>query len=566
MADASRPTPSAPASQSGAVTRPGGAIKQRYSTVAGSASSSSSNEGLDSILGPGLLPGVLPAIPDGVRGPVLSLPDKDARTNAATATYAAGVRAFAAQAVAFYFRAPAKAFFRTRVDYLAHVRDLIRQQHELQTSSGGGTPVKTSQNGAARPATGSVVSQVRAWLRMTPPFVLSSAIRHYGWRVVPEQALPPFVANLGAGAVLYTAYLAVLAQLHAESGRASRRVYPPPEPWQTGLAGGAAGAIQSVVAAPLDAVVARYEKHYHAGANLGWQGLLESEGGNGAATAGGRRPKSIIAFGSEKLREIGVRGIFAGWGLSFTKDTLGNALFFGVFEYVKAQSYYRFVTWYYGSLDEDTVVVLSQKRPRQGVEKAKGLHTSTYDGREAGGGITGPSRQQTPKMPTIITPHYAIEPMFLLLAGITASVTQQVVIHPLTHVQVEHWERLEAIDEHAKAVREGTAPRSVTSASSTTTTPGTQPPQRMTWRTWRWGMLGAYSRAYAETWAVCKAEAAASGLGLRRWLYRGFLWNTVRQVPSTSAGLIIFELVRRKYGFGGDKVRISRDGYDILLD
>src|SRR3954468_19230119 len=43
---------------------------------------------------------------------------KDPRTNAATGTSAAGVRAFTAQAVAFYFRAPVKAFFRTRVDYL----------------------------------------------------------------------------------------------------------------------------------------------------------------------------------------------------------------------------------------------------------------------------------------------------------------------------------------------------------------------------------------------------------------------------------------------------------------
>ena len=77
---------------------------------------------------------------------------------------------------------------------------------------------------------------------------------------------------------------------------------------------------------------------------------------------------------------------------------------------------------------------------------------------------------------------------------------------------------------------------------------------------WRW-----YRDAYRTTWAECAAEARAAGLHMRQWLYRGFWWNTVRQVPSTSAGLIIFELVRRKYGFGGDQVRISRDGYDILL-
>lgn len=38
------------------------------------------------------------------------------RNNAATGASAAGVRALSAQMIAFYFRAPIKAFFRTRVE------------------------------------------------------------------------------------------------------------------------------------------------------------------------------------------------------------------------------------------------------------------------------------------------------------------------------------------------------------------------------------------------------------------------------------------------------------------
>jgi hypothetical protein len=53
--------------------------------------------------------------------------------------------------------------------------------------------------------------------------------------------------------------------------------------------------------------------------------------------------------------------------------------------------------------------------------------------------------------------------------------------------------------------------------------------------------------------------------GWRSWLYRGFILNTMKQVPSTSAGLIVFELVRRKYGSQIEAVRIEKDGYDILL-
>jgi hypothetical protein len=234
------------------------------------------------------------------------------------------------------------------------------------------------------------------------------------------------------------------------------------------------------------------------------------------------------AFSAAKLREIGVRGVFSGFGLSFLKDSFGSAVFFSVFEYVKAQGYYNFVRWYYGSLSGDAVVLLSRKRP----------------GPREGLGIAS----EEPEMPTIIRPHYAIEPAFLLLAGMGASVTQQVVLHPLSHVQAEHWERLEGLDAKARKLRrEARLPPEPSNSAS------------------RWRMLRAYRDAYRTTWAECMAEAQAAGLTMRQWLYRGFWWNTVRQVPSTSAGLIIFELVRRKYGFGGDQVKINRDGYDILL-
>ena len=41
---------------------------------------------------------------------------KESKSNAATGASAAGGRAIATQMMAFYFRAPAKAFFRTRVE------------------------------------------------------------------------------------------------------------------------------------------------------------------------------------------------------------------------------------------------------------------------------------------------------------------------------------------------------------------------------------------------------------------------------------------------------------------
>ncbi|KAL8367078.1 hypothetical protein RB595_007671 [Gaeumannomyces hyphopodioides] len=454
-----------------------------------------------------LLPGgagILPVVPP----PGSDLYDNTQRKNAATAASAAGVRAFTAQAVAFYFRAPVKAFFRTRVDYLAYARSIHLERHPQllqQQGSGGGR-----------------LRQVWLWLRGTTPGVLASAIRQQGWSVVPDHVLPPLIANVAVGAVLYSSYLHILARLHEESGRGARRVYPPPGPGDTFTAGLLAGSIQSLVAAPLDAIQARYDHRELATAGAG---------GKGGASG---RPRSMWSFSAAKLREIGLRGVFAGWGMSLAKDSVGSAVFFSTFEYVKAQGYYRFVRWYYGGLSDDIVDLLSRRRPSGGDGRQ---YLSTADN----------SEDHQHHQPTVIRPHYAIEPGFLLLAGVSASVVQQLAVYPLTHLQLEHFNHLEDLDAQARRYR-----------AEPVAGPRRGPRD---WRMWR-----AYYRAYRETWRQCSAAATAEGRGLAAWLYRGFWWNTVRQVPSTSAGLIIFELVRRKYGLGGDEVRITRDGYDILLN
>ncbi|KAK4203113.1 mitochondrial carrier domain-containing protein [Triangularia verruculosa] len=451
----------------------------------------------------------LPTLPDGV---TLQPPGKLPTTNAATGASAAGVRALTSQAIAFYFRAPVKAFFRTRVDYLAYARAI--QEQQLATFLANNPAATTSSNAAW--------GWFKGRLRGSTPGLIASAVQYHGWRVVPDQVLPPLIANVGVGAMLYTTYLQILGRLHPESALASKRVYPPPSPVETFTAGFLAGAIQSLVAAPLDAVQARYDLGVGA---AGMTGSGNTMGGATKEEAKGKmaRPRSMWTFSREKLAEIGPRGIFAGWGLSLLKDSMGSAVFFSLFEWVKAQGYYGFVGWYYGSLEEDTIVLLSQKRPA-------GLDGKVFPKKDR---LTGEVERQADgelRMPTVIRPHYAIEPAFLLLAGMGASVAQQVVLHPLGHIQSEHWERLEALDAKARKLK--------------TTEAGNS---RRMWK--------AYRDAYRVTWGECAAEATAAGLNMRQWLYRGFWWNTLRQVPSTSAGLIIFELVRRKYGFGGDQFR-----------
>ncbi|KAL7275330.1 hypothetical protein RUND412_001732 [Rhizina undulata] len=341
-------------------------------------------------------------------------------------TSAAGARALGMQFVAFYFRAPVKAFFRMRVDYLQ----------------------------VARAINPRVQANERWSFQQSTPGLLAHAVKHHGWGFIPRQVLPPLIANATVGAVLYTSYLQVLAAIHEPSAHRTKRVHPPPSWSNCFQAGFAAGSIQSLVAAPLDALVVRFK-------------VSDMLGG---------QYRSMWQYGKHKLHEIGWRGVFAGYGLSFWKESLGYGLFFGSFEFVKQQCYYSYLRWYYGK------------------------H------------LTTPSSSENH---VYVRPHYALEPTFLLLAGVSASVSQHIIQHPLTKIQDIHYGRLESID-YASKIHNTSA-------------------------------LRGYRDSYDKTIEQCRIQAKKAG-GWRRWLYRGFVGNTLRQVPSTSAGLIVFELARRRFG------------------
>lgn len=242
-----------------------------------------------------------------------------------------------------------------------------------------------------------------------------------------------------------------------------------------------AGGIQSIVAAPLDAIQVRFNTNEMIGGHY----------------------KNMWQYAKVKLQEIGPRGVFAGWSLSFLKDSFGSGIFFASFEYMKAQGYYGFVTWYYGSLQPYWIEKLSAQ-----------VHTQDSD------------------VP-VIKPYWALEPCFLGAAGVVASIMQALVQYPLGHVQNLHYERLEQLDHYASRTQSNRQ------------------------------MMQHYYHAYQETFRQCQGEARRVG-SFRGWLFKDFLMTTLRQTPSTALGLVIFELVRRKYG-DSEAVKIQKDGYDILL-
>ncbi len=227
---------------------------------------------------------------------------------------------------------------------------------------------------------------------------------------------------------------------------------------------------------------------------------------------------SMWHYASSKTSSIGLRGIFAGYSLSLLRDSIGFGAFFATFEFVKGQCFYGFVSNVYGFYDQ---LSLFQK--------------TTIAGQDA-----------TPGRPEI-RPHYLLEPSFILLAGAAASVAQSVIQHPITRIQDVHYGRLEWIDSHRPSPPPSGHPTSTQKS----------PPPKL-------NALTMYASAYRKTFKQCLAHARRSG-GLRTWLYKGFVVGTLRQVPSTSAGLIAFEVIRRKYAMDEEVVRIRKDGYDILL-
>lgn len=322
---------------------------------------------------------------------------------------------------------------------------------------------------------------------MSSPALLASAVHRYGWSFLPNQVLPPLLANTVVSAVLYTSYLQTLGLLHEPSARATKRVDPLPPLSATFTAGFVAGSIQSLIAAPLDALQVRFQ----------------------AKDMTNGKYKNMWDFAFRKTLEIGVRGIFAGWSLSVLRDSCGNAAFFATFEYVKGQAFYSFVSNVYGHYG-----------------KLTGFQKEVLKAQEGTAGSP------------VIRPHYMLEPAFLALAGVAASVVQAAILYPIGRVQELHYRRLAWLDSHPHAARETGARRP--------------------------GAIGLYASAYRKTFKEVYVEARKDG-GLRRWLYRHFLMRTVTQVPSTSAGLIVFEAIRRKYGNDQDTVHIEKDGYSIEL-
>lgn len=195
------------------------------------------------------------------------------------------------------------------------------------------------------------------------------------------------------------------------------------------------------------------------------------------------------SYSLEKLREVGLRGVFAGYPISFVKESFGFAFFFSTFEAVKGP-WYRGFMWLRG-------------------------HVETEGSR-------------------------IVYPTFILTAGALAAVSVQLVHYPVGKIQKLFLMRLESLNAIAKTTRAAARPSMLREGTGLLTRRGIYK------RTFQQATKMVHKHQKELDLPIPTKPSGIVGMWTR-WLYSGFVRATLSTLPSTSLGLIVFEIMRIKY-------------------
>lgn len=358
------------------------------------------------------------------------------------------MRALIYQLQALYLRTPVKLFRPSRFDYMVYVRELANKHDNILSK-----PYKFRTHSSL----GMIVS----------------VMKKEGWKFIPDQVLPPLIANSATGFILYGTYLTALDAFNSQHQSTTRKdfYYSPVDTWRAGFI---AGAMQSLAAAPVDAIYTRLT-------------VAEMLGGE---------HQNLWVYGINKLKEVGLVGVFAGYGFSFIKESLGFAFYFSTFELVKTRGYnltYRMISAYrrFKIALKEKLSFLSVKNPETDADLL---------------------RLEQKRLTKIL------KSTFVLLAGASAAFSLLAVQYPLTKVQKIHLSRLEALDIYnsSKFHRQ------------------------------KRPFIKVYYHSYIDTYnQMVKMKQRAN----QTWFqvaYKGFVRNALSTIPATSVGLLVFEIMRTR--------------------
>lgn len=377
-------------------------------------------------------------------------------SNQAVSLSTAGMRALIYQLQALYLRTPIKLFRPSRFDYMVYVRELANKHDNI----------------ASKPYSIRTHSSIA---------MLVNVMKKEGWRFIPDQLLPPLVANSATGVILYATYLTALDAFDSTHPNDKRKDfnYSPLDTWRAGYI---AGAVQSLAAAPVDAIYTR----------LTTAEIISGEHQN------------LWRYGIHKLREIGLVGVFAGYGFSFIKESLGFAFYFSTFELVKTRGYnltYR--------------VISSYRRLKLRLRK---IFAFLPMGKQETN--TDLVRMEQNRLAKIL------KSSFILLAGASAAFSLLAVQYPLTKIQKIHLGRLEALDIYNSATHANL----------------------------RRPFIKVYYNSYIDTYFQIRKMKQKAGATWFLLAYKGFARNALTTIPATSVGLLVFEIMRTRLSDSLDDV------------
>lgn len=378
--------------------------------------------------------------------------DKKQASNQTVSLSAAGIRALIYQLQSLYLRTPVKLFRPSRFDYLRYVKALANKHDDISNK-----PYKFRTHSSIG--------------------MIINVLRTEGWKFIPDQLLPPLIANSATGIILYTTYLTVLdhytkSHVAINGKRSDFNWYAPFDTWRAGFV---AGAVQSLAAAPVDAIYTRLT-------------VLEMLEGN---------HDNLWKFGINKLKEIGLVGVFAGYGFSLIKESFGFAFYFSTFETVKTQGYnltYKLIMYYKKS--EEAIKLQLQKWFK-------------WDEDQVDEKLLKLERYKLMKI---------LKSLFVLLAGASAAFSLLAIQYPISKVQKIHLSRLEALDVYSHYNVVGNA----------------RP------------FFKLYYNSYVDTFKQVMRMKERANVTWFEAAYSGFVRNALTTIPATSIALLVFEIMRTK--------------------
>ncbi|CAR30830.1 ZYRO0E03344p [Zygosaccharomyces rouxii] len=397
----------------------------------------------------------------------------------------AGGRSVVYQLTSFYLRTPLKLFRPARFDYLHYLRVVLTGEerkplHEVEKQQ------KLKRFRILNP-------KYMYYLENSSLGILTKALNKYGWKVIPDRILPPLVVNSAAGVILYTTYLSTLthfAKLRAEKSQLNK-------PWDIWRSGLLAGAAQALVSSPIDAIYTRSSTSE----------LLSSA----------QKYDNLWLYGRDKLKEIGLIGCFGGYGITLFKESLGFAVYFTTFELIKGQLCQSLINTikHYDQLKYTirntklTDILLRRSPQPHEFEKA-------------------PMKSMSPQE------EKWFQRTFTFGGGVTAAFLLQVVQFPFSKIQKVHLSRLEAFDIYNRTLFKNAE------AAPVTTTP---PSMKIRVRSPNSRRLHIYYNSYMDTFEHILFIHKNTN-SLLKWLYKGFMRNTLAIIPGTTAGLLLLDYMR----------------------